>query len=409
MQQDELDWPQGAGLLALSGGADSVALLRLAYAQGICVTALHCNFHLRGEESMRDEAFVRQLCKSLGVPLRVKDFDTRDYAERHGVSLEMAARTLRYEWFEEERRRLGAQWIAVAHHRDDQAETILLNLVRGTGPLGLQGMRRRNGFVVRPLLDWSRQRVLDYLQRIGQDFVTDSTNLERDARRNVIRLDVMPLLRSINPQAVEHICQTAALMQDALPDVEMATDDATSQKAVDGLSLYDLYLWLSPCGFSLAQQRDIFQHRNGLSGAVWNSATHRLLRDRGQLILEKADTPQMPDVLQQVVAVDDALAWLQAQPKGRDICYLDADKLTFPLEQRLVREGDRFCPFGMKGSKLVSDLLTDHKLTRFEKERQTVMTSGESICWVVGLRADERFRVDAQTSRVAVLRCYRYF
>ncbi len=397
-------FPPGAGLIAVSGGADSVALLRLACAQRVEVTALHCNFHLRGEESQRDENFVRQLCRRLQVPLLVRDFSAADYARQHGVSVEMAARTLRYEWFEQERRRLDAKWIAVAHHREDQAETILLNLVRGTGPLGLQGMRRRNGYIVRPLLDWAKKDILNYLTLSEQDYVTDSSNMEREAQRNVLRLDVMPLLQGINPQAVEHICHTALLMQDALSGLQEEKGGQKSQMAVNALTPYSLYLWLSPCGFSLAQQRDIFLHRDGPSGAMWLSATHRLLRDRGQMVLRELSESALPEIQEQVVEVSDALEWLRTQPKRPDICYLDADTLVLPLEHRFVHQGDRLCPFGMKGSKLVSDLLTDLKFNRFEKEHQSVMTSGDRICWVVGVRGDQRFRVTPETRRVMVLK-----
>lgn len=383
---------QGPGLAALSGGADSVALLRLLHDRGSVFTALHCNFHLRGAESDRDEAFVRGLCDRLGIPLAVKHFDTSAFAREQKISVEMAARRLRYEWFEQERRRTGARWIAVAHHREDQAETILLNLLRGTGPAGLGGMRPRNGHVVRPLLEWHKRDILGYLESIGQDFVTDSTNLERDTQRNIIRLDVMPLLRQINPQAVEHICRTGEL-----------TRSMTDEPEEEGLTLYELHQWLHPLGFTLSQQHDIHRRQTGGSGAVWLSPTHRLLRDRGRLIAEPREDGAMPDVSQKIVETGNPLEWLAGQPKNAATAYLDADRLTLPLGRRRVRTGDRFHPYGMKGTKLVSDMLTDMKLSRFEKERQTVMTSGEDICWLVGRRSDHRFRVTASTRRVMVL------
>lgn len=384
---------QGPGLAALSGGADSVALLRLLHDRGCVFTALHCNFHLRGAESDRDEAFVRRLCDRIGILLTVKHFDTSAFAREQKISVEMAARRLRYEWFEQERRRTDARWIAVAHHREDQAETILMNLLRGTGPAGLGGMRPRNGHVVRPLLEWHKRDILDYLESIGQDFVTDSTNLERDAQRNIIRLDVMPLLRQINPQAVEHICRTGELIR-----------SMTDEPGEEGLTLYELHRWLHPLGFSLSQQRDIHRHQAGGSGAMWLSGTHRLLRDRGRLVVEKREEAAMPVVEQEIVAVEDALGWLATQPKEPDMAYLDADLLTLPLRQRLTQKGDRFHPFGLKGTKLVSDVLTGLKMPRFGKERQTVMTSGEDICWLVGLRSDYRFRLSPKTRRVMVLK-----
>ncbi len=388
----KIQLPQGAGIVALSGGADSVALLRLAHAASADVLALHCNFHLRGEESDRDERFVRQLCATLGVELRVKHFDTQAYAKEKGQSIEMAARELRYAWFEEVRSSEGRAWLAVAHHREDQAETVLLNLIRGTGTKGLGGMRPRNGHIVRPLLDYSKDEILQYLQAIGQDYVTDSTNMQRDAQRNRLRLDVIPLLRAINPQAVEHICQTAALMQSMQ---EMPKEGE--------YTLASLYEWLHPYGFSLQQQRDILRDIHGPSGAVYESPTHQLLRNRGELVLEVKGEPVLPTIEQSIVETDAPLDFLRSQPLDARHAYLDADKLQLPLQHRFVQTGDAFCPFGMKGRRLLSDFLTDQKLNLFEKRRQSVMLSGEDIVWVVGLRADNRFRVSEQTRHILQL------
>lgn len=391
----------GPGLVAVSGGADSVALLRLLHARGATFGALHCNFHLRGAESDRDQAFVADLCRRLGITLTVRDFDTTAMAREWKVSAEMAARRLRYEWFEQERQRKDARWIAVAHHREDQAETILLNLLRGTGPAGLAGMRPQSGHVVRPLLGWHKQDILNYLANIGQDFVTDSTNLQRDALRNVLRIDVMPLLRRINPQAVEHICRAGELvgsMAYAAQQGGTATDDG------QGMTLYELHELLHPLGFTLNQERDIHRHQSGPSGAMWLSPTHRLLRDRGQLVVEPREKQAMPAVSQEIIEVSDAPAWLAGQPKDPSVAYLDADLLRLPLAQRRVRTGDRFHPFGMKGTKLLSDVMTDLKMPRFRKERQTVMTSAGDICWLTGIRPDERFRVTPATRRVMVLK-----
>ena len=199
--------PQGKErpvLVALSGGADSVALLRLLLRLGYTCHAAHCNFHLRGDESERDELFVRQLCQRLGVTLHVQDFATADYAAAHKVSIEMAARQLRYDWFKRLRAETGCQAVAVAHHRDDNVETLLLNLLRGSGLHGLTGMDYRRDGIVRPLLDVSRQQLTGYLGKLGQDYVTDSTNLQPDVRRNRLRLQVLPLLRQLN-QAFNHL------------------------------------------------------------------------------------------------------------------------------------------------------------------------------------------------------------
>ncbi len=384
--------PQGSGIVALSGGADSVALLRLAHACGADVMALHCNFHLRGAESERDERFVRHLCDTLGVELRVQHFDTQAYAREKGQSIEMAARELRYIWFEEVRSIENREWIAVAHHREDQAETVLLNLIRGTGAKGLCGMRQRNGYIVRPLLDYSKEEILQYLQSIGQEYVTDSTNMQREAQRNRLRLDIIPLLKSINPQAIEHICQTAALMQ-SMQEPQTAGE----------YTLASLYEWLHPYGFSLQQQRDILRDIHGPSGAVYESPTHQLLRNRGELVLEPKGEATLPVVELRIVETNAPLDFLRSQPLDACHAYLDADKLQLPLQHRFVQTGDAFCPFGMKGRRLLSDFLTDQKLNLFQKRRQSVMLSGEDIVWVVGLRADNRYRVSEQTRRILQL------
>lgn len=206
--------------MALSGGADSVSLLfvlkHLEHELGISVEAAHCNFHLRGAESVRDEEFCKQLCERLSVPLHLIHFDTQAYADLHRVSIEMAARDLRYGYFENLRRDIEAQDICVAHHRDDSVETVLLNLVRGTGLRGLRGIQPRNGNIIRPLLSLSRKDIVQYLDALGESYVTDSTNLHNDVKRNKIRLDVMPLLRELNPSVSQSIFESSLRVGEAL-------------------------------------------------------------------------------------------------------------------------------------------------------------------------------------------------
>ena len=205
----------GLYLVALSGGADSVALLRVLVDLGYKVEACHCNFHFRDEETNRDEEFCVRLCNHLQVPIHRAHFDTRTYAELHKISIEMAARELRYGYFENLRKDLDAQGICVAHHRDDQVETVLINLIRGTGIHGLTGMAPRNGYVLRPLLAVSREEIVKYLDFIGQDYVTDSTNMVADIARNKLRLNIIPLLHDINPSASENIAITASRLSSA--------------------------------------------------------------------------------------------------------------------------------------------------------------------------------------------------
>ncbi len=410
--------PDHSLLVGVSGGADSVCLLRLLQESGLPVTALHCNFHLRGEESDRDQQFVEKLCHDLGISLFVKDFCTAEHAAQTKSSIEMAARELRYQWFDEMIAQHDAQGIAIAHHREDQAETLLLNLFRGTGIRGLAAMPPRNGYIIRPLLPFSRQEILDYLAEIKQDYVTDSTNLEREAQRNILRLDVIPLLQSINPQAVSNIASAAEHVQEILPYTQQAMGQAidsckTDENAVDIHLLLEkespaslLHEWLHPAGFNSQQVTQILANIQGESGARYESRTHTLLRDRGLLILKELGETSKPEIKQKVVRVDkiNALELLKQYPPGKEYAYIDADKLKGELTLQPVSQGMRFKPFGMHGaSRLVSDYLTDLKFNHFDREKQYVLMDGEDIVWLVGLRSDERFRVTKETQRIVIL------
>ncbi len=400
MEALHLQVPQGKILVAVSGGADSVALLRALYEQCSSIEVLHCNFQLRGKESYRDEDFVKRLCNGLGIAFHVKHFDTREYAAEQGISIEMAARELRYDWFEKMCKQRSADYIAVAHHREDQAETVLLNLIRGTGLRGLSGMHAVNGKIIRPLLSYSKDDIIQYLQAIGQEFVTDSTNLERDALRNRLRLDVIPLLKQLNPHAIEHIAQAAARVEDALPyyykGVELS-DTTTSTT---------LHEQLKGCGFNASQERKILEGLDKVSGAIFESQTHRALCNRGSLILQVKEEhkPTLPTLNFKIVEVDDALSFLRRQNLSPNYAYLDADKVSLPLTFRHPQQGDRFQPYGMNGqSTLVSDFLTDRKLSRFQKEQQWLVCSGSTIAWVVGIRSCHQFQITETTKRILML------
>lgn len=394
-------------IVALSGGADSVALLLLLQNLGYNCTAAHCNFHLRGDESMRDEHFVRSLCERLGVHCSVKEFDTKLYAAQNGISIEMAARDLRYEFFEQERINRKADAIAVAHHRDDSAETLLLNLIRGTGIRGLHGIRPINGYIVRPLLGVSRKEILEYLQQQGEAYVTDSTNLTTDYTRNKIRLELLPLMQQINPSAIESIAATAERIAEAEKiycnaiaesEKRVKEEDTISIKALlqelsPATVLFEL---LSPYGFNSTQTNDIFETLNNDSSKQFISDKRRLIKEREKLIISKIE--ERKDINETLpeegkITTPSGSLWINRETfdgnitKSPDTACLDIDKLHLPLRVRYTRHGDRFKPFGMKGSKLVSDYLTDRKRTTLEKEEQLVITDAkDSIVWLVGER-----------------------
>lgn len=396
-------------VVALSGGADSVALLRILLSLGYDCVAAHCNFHLRAAESDRDEDFVRKLCAGLSVSLEVVHFQTSDYARENSLSIEMAARELRYGWFDEIRKKYGATCIAVAHHRDDSVETFLLNLSRGTGINGLKGIMPKNGFIVRPLLEAGRDDILEYLKRIGQDYVTDSTNLEDIYTRNKIRLDIIPLFKQINPSFCESVFETAQRLADVAAIYRQAMNSSIERVMVSpyGMSIEKLlcevspqavlYEWLSPFGFNSSQIKDVMRSLKSTSGKMFFSNDWVLLRDREQLLLRERNAGEEDYRLNvRMFSVESGFE----VPKCNNIAYIDADKLCGELKLRKWKSGDKFVPFGMKGFKKVRDYLRDRKLSLFEKENVMVVTSGEEIVWLVNERTDNRFRIDSKTVNV---------
>jgi tRNA(Ile)-lysidine synthase len=400
-------------IVALSGGADSVALLLLLKNGGFNVHAAHCNFHLRGEESDRDEAFCEQLCAGENIPFHRAHFDTREYADLHKVSIEMAARELRYRWFEQLRQDIGAAGICVAHHRDDSVETVLLNLVRGTGLRGLTGIQPRNGHILRPLLCVSRAEIEAFLAEKGQKYVTDSTNLETDVQRNVVRLEVLPLLRKLNPAVVENIQRTAENLAEAQQVLNTIVANIDNVKTLElseldkyGSSEYLVFEWLKKYGFNGDQVRQILDAETGR--IVSSAMGYDVLKDRGRLIVEPALEPFRPmRIPEEGTYVLDGKTRFSVRKKTvyvskePHVATLDAAKVSFPLTVRRVEEGDCMQPYGMKGKKLLSDLMTDLKMTVFEKRRQLVVVDSQGVVlWAVGLRVAGFAAVSTTTSEV---------
>ncbi len=414
-------------LVALSGGADSVCLLLLLLKMGYRLEAAHCNFHLRGEESDRDEAFVQTLCQEKGVALHLAHFDTRSYAALHHVSIEMAARHLRYAYFEQLRSDLGADTICVAHHSDDNVETVLMNLLRGTGLRGLQGIQPRRDHIVRPLLCVSRVEIEQWLQEQGQPFVNDSTNSVADVVRNKLRLDIIPRLKEIFPQAAGNILSTAHFVEEALRVYSHAVDerllylqrDGTDSISIDELQKEPsaeslLFEWLSPKGFSSHTVQQISGMLSRIaSGREWSSATHTLLCHSGRLLLSALEEQRGPLHIPEpgVYVYDDNTKFRIAIQDGRHIerdndqaCCADAHCVAFPLVIRHLSQGDRFRPLGMKGSRLVSDFLTDQHLSVIDKRRQLILCDAQgNILWIVGRRMDDRYKVKDKTVKTVVI------
>ena len=427
-------------LVALSGGAESVALLLCLKELGYRVEAVHCNFQLRGEESMRDERFCEELCQHENIPLHKVHFDTQAYADLHKVSIEMAARELRYHYFFQLKEALKAEGICVGHHKEDSVETILINLVLGTGLSGLMGIRPRKNDIIRPLLCVTRHEIEDYLRRHASTFVTDSTNLMDDVVRNKIRLNVLPQLAEINPSVTEAILTTAnhlsdveAIVQESLKEaLEKAVHFFYSESSVSQSSLskhpfqldltivrafpspaYLLFYILKPLGFSSSQIAEMVSHLDGQTGQLWYSSTHELTHDRGFfMVLPREEGEPRTLVIPETgrYVYDDQLSLRLTErtlvpsstvsfSKNPTIVDLDASSIRFPLTLRRVAEGDRFTPLGMRGSQLVSDFLTNLKRNRFEKRNQLVLLDATgTILWVLGLRINDHFKLTPQST-----------
>ena len=427
-------------LVALSGGADSVALLLCLKELGYRVEAVHCNFQLRSEESMRDERFCEELCQRENIPLHKVHFDTQAYADLHKVSIEMAARELRYHYFFQLKEALKAEGICVGHHKEDSVETILINLVRGTGLSGLMGIRPRKNDIIRPLLCVTRHEIEDYLRRHASTFVTDSTNLVDDVVRNKIRLNVLPQLAEINPSVTDailttanHLSEVEAIVQDSLHATLrkavhfFCSESSVSQNSLSNHSFqldlsvvrafpspaYLLFYIFKPLGFSSSQITEMVAHLDGQTGQLWYSSTHELTHDRGffMVLPREGGEPRTLVIPETGRYVYDeqlslrltertlALSSTVSFSKNPTIVDLDASSIRFPLTLRRVAEGDRFTPLGMQGSQLVSDFLTNLKRNRFEKRNQLVLLDATgTILWVLGLRINDHFKLTPQST-----------
>lgn len=409
-------------IVGVSGGADSVALLDILHSFRIECVIAHCNFHLRGEESNRDAFFVEELCKKYNLKYERIDFDTEAYAEINSISIEMAARELRYNWFEQLRVIHLADKIAVAHHRDDSIETILLNLIRGTGIKGLTGIAPVNGYVIRPLLCMSRNDILEYLEDRKLNYVDDSTNNEDLYARNKIRLNIIPLLETINPSVKEAIIRTSDNLKQVSNIYQMyiaqVKNDIFKENRINISLLIQyaepeaiLFEILSPFGFNPATIRQIFESIIAQSGKIFYSETHELLKDRGYFILKEKETLVIDSYtiheddkslshplrlnIEKIDISDDF--YIEKNPR---IIYIDANKIKYPLTLRHWKKGDWFVPFGMKGKKKVSDYFSDQKYSLFDKESAWILCSDNDIVWIIGKRADDRFRIDKETTRI---------
>lgn len=418
------DGDQSRILAAVSGGPDSVAMLRMLIEAGVQAEIAHVHFHLRDADADADLEFVKALAEKFTLPLHVHHADTKAYAARNAISVQMAAREIRFRWFDTLLKERKLDYIALGHNRDDVGETILINLIRGTGIRGLAGMQAVQGERIRPLLAFSREDILLYLDEIGQDYRTDRTNLKTKYTRNKIRHRIIPLMEEINPSVKDSLAGNAQHFRDAalLLDKNIAEMRRKSvQQRGDGLVQIDIqsipqdmrvfYLFeiLQDYGFNYTQVSDILATET--SGKTIESPEYRLQRDRLVLLLEDKKEKEVRGIhiseipfelttplnIKGEIAIPDASF---EKPGDANCAYLDYDKLSFPLILRRWTIGDRFKPLGMRGFKKISDFLIDDKVPVFLKEQVMVLESGGKIVWLVGYRIDERFKITEKTGRV---------
>ncbi|MCF8222080.1 MAG: tRNA lysidine(34) synthetase TilS [Bacteroidales bacterium] len=417
-------------IVALSGGRDSAVLLHLLNSSGYKVAAAHCNFQLRGTESEEDEKFVERYCSSLNVKLYKTRFATSEYAEKHGISIQMAARDLRYEWLERIRSGEGFDLIAIGHNLNDSVETLIINLIRGTGLKGLTGIKEKTGRVIRPLLFASREMIDQYIRENRVEYREDSSNSETKYTRNKIRHDVLSIFRDINPSFLESINETSEHLSSAW-DIYISAIREKKNKIVKGTesryristdslsSLQHPETWIFEIfrdwGFGRLQAKEISGLLKSASGKQLHSDTHTITRDRTELIItRKSKNPpdkiieiKSPEELKDSFLTDNAeiiKADQFSMISDNNYACLDASMISFPITIRKWEEGDYFYPLGMKGRKKISDFLVDIKVPLPDKDRIYVLEMNGKIIWVAGYRIDNRFRVKTSTTEILLIR-----
>lgn len=405
-------------LIACSGGVDSIVLTHLMKKLNYQISLAHCNFSLRGKESDGDEAFVIGFAKKLEIPIYVETFDTVKYSEKNKISIQLAARELRYQWFNHLLSGFNYEYVLTAHHLDDDVETFLINFLRGTGLKGLTGIPHQNQKIVRPLLNFSKEEILQYAKKENLSWREDSSNLETDYLRNKLRLDIIPNFKNLNSSFLKNFQTTRRnliaskkIIDDYLVLIyklivtEKGEDFHIDIPILKTLPNYDALLYELLSDFGFTEWNDIKKLITASTGKRVFSTTHQLLKNREELILSKLsahfriihDVPatgiNMPLQLEitEVEFMDET---------GKDIIYVDADKVEFPLILKHWEEGEDFYPFGMRGKKKLSKFFKDEKLSLLEKERIYILYNKDEVVWIIGMRMDNRYKVTEKTKRI---------
>lgn len=417
-------------LAAVSGGIDSMVMADLLLKAGLLSGIAHCNFGLRDKESDLDEQMVRKYAAKHHIPFYSVRFMTKDHARKNGISIEMAARELRYEWFKKIRKEEGYAAVAVAHNLNDNIETLILNLIRGTGIAGLTGMKPAANYIIRPLLFATRKSIEEYRNENGISFREDRTNADTKFIRNKIRKKVIPILREINPSVELTLNDTAERLNgiyDILSDVMVQTRNSIFREEegniiikINKLEPYldnkaFLFEIFRPYAISGSLLKDLLKIIAGRTGGHIFTGTHRILKNRNEILISalsenENETIIMSSMTDMMKCPLIARAKTSAVSKNLNIssdpgtASLDFQKISFPVTIRKWKPGDYFFPFGMKQKKKLSDYFIDRKFSRLEKEKAMIMESGGKIVWIIGERIDNRFRITKSTKKALILK-----
>ena len=411
-------------LLAISGGPDSVCLFFILKELGYKIEIAHCNFNLRDEESNNEECFVIELAKKYNIPIYVKSFETQKYAAKNKISIQMASRELRYQWFEYLLEKNNLDFLITAHHRDDNIETFLINLIRGTGINGLSGIKPKNKNIIRPFIEINKDEIIQYLDRNNIIYCKDSSNLNVKYLRNKVRNHLIPILKEINPSIQKTILDEISILNGVNKIFQKQINYIKSHLLIKENDCYKikfsdlikeddieiiLFEILAPFGFFNISQ--ILNAIKSQSGKRFLSTSHQLIIDRQEIIIallpnknEEIEILNTVIEIQKPIKLNFTISEDTSIVKDLNIAKLDFNKLIFPLKLRKWKKADRFIPLGMTNFKKLSDFFIDQKYSILDKQNQWILCSGKDIVWIVGERIDDRYKVGNNTKKAYIAR-----